>query len=250
MARHLKIDWKIILVNAISLKKCEVKMSDKKKNSNAGFSLVELIIVIAIMAVLGSLLSVVYLHFIEEARKTRALACARALYKASQLAIIDASIYEEDAFRYALKFEETIDGEQVRMGRFSNQSLYKFLQESNGAPSQSGALSKAADYHIAQQIAGSIPGADSEITSDLLKDKSPIGDSHSTQYIAAHPNEYGEVVFAMAYNEYGEIIYFQCVYDNYFMTWSSSTDYTAERVSESTKFNNWPRTRAAGAEKW
>lgn len=225
-------------------------MSDKKKNSNAGFSLVELIIVIAIMAVLASLLSVVYLHFIEEARKTRALACARALYKASQLAIIDASTYEEHAFRYALKFEETIDGEPVRMGRFSNQSLYKFLQESNGAPSQSSALSKAADYHIAQQIAGSIPGADSEITSDLLKNKSPIGDSHSTKYIAEHPNEYGEVVFAMAYNEYGEIIYFQCVYDNYFMTWSSSTDYTAERVSDSTKFNNWPRTRAAGADGW
>lgn len=250
MVRHLKIDWKIILVNAISLKKCEVKMSDKKKISNAGFSLVELIIVIAIMAVLGSFLAAVVLQYVEEARKTRALACARTLYKASQLAIIDASVREEQAFHYALKFEETIDGETVRMGRFSNQSLYKFLQESNGAPSQSDALSKAADYHIAKQVAGSIPGADSEIASDLLKNKSPIGDGNSTKYIAEHPNEYGKVVFAMAYNEYGEIIYFQCVYDNYFMTWSSSTNYTAERVSESTKFNNWPRTRAAGADGW
>ena len=225
-------------------------MSDRKKNPNAGFSLVELIIVIAIMAVLGSIVAVVYLQYVEEARKTRALATARALYKASQLAIIDASAQEEQAFRYALKFEETIDGETVRMGRFSNQSLYKFLQESNGAPSQSSALSKAADYHIAQLIAGSIPGADSEITSDLLKDKSPIGDGNSTKYIASHPDEYGKVVFAMAYNEYGEIIYFQCVYDNYFMTWSSSTDYTAERVSDNTKFNDWPRTRAPGANGW
>ncbi len=224
-------------------------MNKKQDNSNAGFSLIELIIAITIMAVLGSILTATYLRYLEEARKTKALANATTIYKTAQIAIIDASVHENQAFHYALKFEETIDGETVRLGRFSNQSLYKYLQESGGSGSRSNALSKNADYHIAALLASSIPGADSEIQSDMLQDKSPIGDSHSTKYIANHPGEYGEVVFAMAYDEYGQIVYFQCVYDNYFMTWGEN-GLTAERVSDSTSFNNWPRTRAPGTDGW
>ncbi len=222
---------------------------NKRTNSNAGFSLIELIIAIAIMAVLTGIVTLSYFGYLERARKTRALTNAKAIYTAAQVAIIDTSAFENEAFHYALKFEETIDGETRRMGRFSNQSLYKYLQESGGSGSLSNALSKNADYRIASLLAGSIPGADSEIASDTLKDKSPIGDSSSTKYISEHPETYGEVVFAMAYDEYGQIIYFQCVYDKYFMSWDQS-GLTAERVSDNTKFNDWPRTRASGTDGW
>lgn len=221
----------------------------KKANPNAGFTLIELIIAIAIMAVLTGVISVTYFGYLENARKSRALTNAKTIYTAAQIAIIDVSAFENEAFQYALKFEETINGETVRMGRFSNQSLYKYLQESKGAGSLSSALSKNADYRIASLLAGSIPGADSDISSDTLKDKSPIGDSSSTKYISEHPETYGEVVFAMAYDQTGQIIYFQCVYDKYFMTWDQN-GLTAERVSDSTRFNNWPRTRASGTDGW
>lgn len=221
----------------------------KKANPNAGFTLVELIITIAIMAVLTGIVSLSYFSYLENAKKTRALTNAKAIYTAAQIAIIDASAFEDEAFHYALKFEETINGETVRLGRFSNQSLYKYLQESQGAGSMSSALSKETDYRIAALLAGSIPGANSDISSNALKDQSPIGDGHSTKYISAHPEEYGEVVFAMAYDEYGQIVYFQCVYDGYFMTWDEN-GLTAERASDSTYFNNWPRTRASGTDGW
>ncbi len=224
---------------------------DKRNSANpdAGFSLIELIITIAIMAVLTGVVTISFFTYLENAKKTRALTNAKSIYTAAQIAIIDTSAFENEAFHYALKFEETIDGENVRLGRFSNQSLYKYLQESNGSGSLSSALSKKADYRIASLLAGSIPGADSNISSDVLKDKSPIGDSNSTKYIADHPEEYGEVVFAMAYDSYGQIVYFQCVYDKYFMNWDQN-GITAERVSESTHFNDWPRTRASGTDGW
>ncbi|MCM1099804.1 MAG: type II secretion system GspH family protein [Clostridium sp.] len=226
-------------------------MEDRRRlNRRAGFSLVELIIVIAIMAVLSGLITASYIGYMERAKKARALTNAKAIFDAAQIAIIDASTYENEAFRYALKFEETIDGETVRLGRFSNQSLYKYLQESGGGGSLSSALSKAADYRIAESLSGSIKGADGNIESDLLQDKSPIGDTNSTKYISEHPETYGEVVFAMAYNAYGELVYFQCVYDKYFMTWEQGSGFTAERVSDSTRFNNWPRTRASGTDGW
>lgn len=221
----------------------------KKANSNAGFTLIELIIAIAIMAVLTGVFTLSFFSYLENAKKTRALTNAKSIYTAAQIAIIDTSAFENEAFQYALKFEETIDGETMRLGRFSNQSLYKYLQESKGGGSLSNALSKNADYRIASLLAGSIPGADSDISSDTLKDKSPIGDGSSTQYISDHPEEYGEVVFAMAYDAYGQIVYFQCVYDKYFMTWDQD-GLTAERVSDSTHFNDWPRTRASGTDGW
>lgn len=221
----------------------------KKANINAGFTLVELIITIAIMAVLTGIVTLSYFSYLENAKKNRALVNAKTIYTAAQIAIIDTSAFENEAFQYALKFEETIDGETVRLGRFSNQSLYKYLQESKGSGSLSNALSKNADYRIASLLAGSVPGADSDISSDALKDKSPIGDSSSTKYISDHPEEYGEVVFAMAYDAYGQIVYFQCVYDKYFMTWDEN-GITAERVSNNTKFNDWPRTRASGTDGW
>lgn len=221
----------------------------KIKDDNHGFSMVELIVSIAIMAIIVSVASVSVLRYLDRAREVKALTEARAIYATAQYAVINASVEEKDAFQYAVKFEETVNGVTMRLGRFSNQSLYKYLIESNGGSSQSEAKSKKADYYIASQLANSIPGADGTIEEDTLKDKSPIGDTHSTKYISENPQTYGNVVFAMAYNSKCEIVYFQCVYDGYFIT-SEGGVLKAEKVSDSTKFNDWPRTRAAGADGW
>ncbi|MCM1468577.1 MAG: type II secretion system GspH family protein [Alistipes sp.] len=221
----------------------------KIKDDNRGFSMVELIVSIAIMAIIVSVASVSVLRYLDRAREVKALTEARAIYATAQYAVINASVEEKDAFQYAVKFEETVNGVTMRLGRFSNQSLYKYLIESNGGSSQSNAKSKKADYYIASQLANSIPGADGTIEEDTLKDKSPIGDTHSTKYISENPQTYGNVVFAMAYNSKCEIVYFQCVYDGYFIT-SEGGVLKAEKVSDSTKFNDWPRTRAAGADGW
>lgn len=217
--------------------------------NNKGFSMVELIVVIAIMAVLTGGLSISVLHYLERAKMTKALTDARAIYSLAQIAVINASTDEAEAFHYALKFEENIDGNIVRLGRFSSQSLYKYLMESAGSASLSSALSKNADYYIAEELALSVPGADNITEENSLKDKSPIGDTHSTKYMSEHPEIYGKVVFALAYDGKGEIIYFQCIYNGYFMTLDGK-ELVAEKVSDETFFNDWPRTRAEGTDGW
>lgn len=219
------------------------------KKNNRGFTMLETIVVIAIMAVLVGVISAYTLIYIEKAKMTKALTDAKAIYSAAQYAVLNASMDEPDAFRYALKFEETVNGQTMRLGRFSNQSLYKYIQESNGGSSLSSALSKNADYYIAGQLANSIPGADGTIEGNTLQNKSPIGDTNSTKYMSEHPETYGDVVFAMAYNSNCEIIYFQCVYNGYFMT-LEGRELVAEKVSDDTKFNDWPRTRADGTDGW
>lgn len=219
------------------------------RKNNHGFSTVELIVTIAILGILTGLISASVLGYVDKAKQAKALTEAKAIYSTAQYAIVNASVDEQDAFEYALKYEETIDGQTVRLGRFSNQSLYKYLQEEGGAGSLSSAKSKKADYYIAAELANSIPGANGQIDDSTLKDSSPIGDSHSTAYIAQNPGTYGKVVFAMAYNENCEIVYFQCVYNGYFI-YTEGRELVAEKVSDSTKFNNWPRTRAAGASGW
>lgn len=221
----------------------------KIKVNNKGYSMTELIVAIAIIAILTGVLGISVIIYVEKAEKAKALTDAKAIYSAAQYAIANVSVDESTAFGYAVKFEETINGEKVRLGRFSNQSLYKYLMESQGSGSLSSALSKKADYYIAAQLANSICGADGTIEGDQLKNKSPIGDNSSTKYISDHPETYGKVVFAMAYNEFGEIVYFQCVYNGYFMTMDGK-ELKAEKVSESTKFNNWPQTRAPGTDGW
>ena len=56
-------------------------------------------------------------------------------------------------------------------------------------------------------------------------------------------------LFALTYDSSGKIVTFQCVYSGYFMQLEGST-MVAEKVSDSTKFNDWPRTRKPGAEDW
>lgn len=221
----------------------------KIRNNNKGFSTVELVVAIAIMAALVGVVSASVIMYTEKARMTKALTDAKAIYSAAQYAVLNASMDEQEAFQYALKFEETINGETIRLGRFSNQSLYKYIQESNGAGSLSSAKSKKVDYYIAEQLANSISGADGTVEDETLKDKSPIGDTNSTKYISEHSSTYGNVVFALAYNEKCEIVYFQCVYDGYFMT-LENRELKAQKVSDDTKFNDWPRTRAAGTDGW
>lgn len=220
-------------------------------NKNKGFSTVELVVVIAIMAALTTVITVAVTSQMEKAKKTRAMVNAEALFKTAQVAVINAMVDTKDSFSYAIKYEETVNGEAVRLGRFSNQSLYKFLQEQSGSGSLSSAKSKNTDYYIAEMLSGAVNGADKAIEENTLKNQSPIGDNHSVKYMSEHPETYGDVVFAFAYDAYGNIRYFQCVYEGYYF-YSDGKGFFGEEVSDSIKFNDWPSHRfdQSSSEKW
>jgi len=66
-------------------------MINRKKN-NKGFSLIELIIVIAIMAVLTAILAPQLLRYVERSREARDRQNIQAVYEAFQLAIIEEGV--------------------------------------------------------------------------------------------------------------------------------------------------------------
>lgn len=211
------------------------------KKNNVGFTTVELVITIAVMSVITAFIVAHVFNNIESSKEVRALVNAEAIFDTAQYAIVSSMADTKESFFYALKYEETVDGNKMRLGRFSNQSLYKYLQESNGSESLSSAKSKPTDYYIAKCLANSIPGADSEITDTTLKNKSPIGDSHTVKYMSEHPETYGKVIFALSYNSVGQIISFQCVYDGYYIYNEGRT--LAVRKVDDSKFNDWPSHR-------
>ena len=62
------------------------------RKSNRGFSLVELIIVIAIMAILTALLAPQFLKYVERAREARDRANIMSVYNAFQIAVTDPAV--------------------------------------------------------------------------------------------------------------------------------------------------------------
>lgn len=219
------------------------------RENNKGFSLVELVVVIAIMVTLSVGVALAVTGHVEKAKEAQAQMAAKTLFDAAQVAIMQASQNTGATFRYAVKFEQNIDGTPVRMGRFSSQSLYKYIKESGGSTSLSGAKSKPTDYYIAAQLVNALPSSGGDIAGTELKDKSPIGASESVKYMSDHPEIYGNVVFGMAYDGSGDIIYFQCVYDGYFYEFDG-TNFSGKKVDDATKFNDWPKTRASGTDGW
>lgn len=231
------------------------------RKKNKGFSLVELVIVIAIIAILTAILTPAIIGKVEEANKSKALQEAMAIYDTAKNVLMNAKADESSSFSYAIKFASdtngdgdvtTADDENQRCGRFTNQSLAKYINAvkaattaSNPNPTRdqikanfsSSALSKDTDFYIAENLASSVPGAMD--STGALGTNSPIDKQKSTKYMSEHPEEWGKVVFAMAYRETGQIIYFNCVYEGYFIQVNEAGDVTVEPVSEK-KFNAWP----------
>lgn len=85
------------------------------KKNQLGFSLVELIIVIAIMAVLVAILAPTYLHFVEKARRSKYINEADVFYNAAKVSIIDYSATDGN-----LKSSQFTASSGKKYGRLTN----------------------------------------------------------------------------------------------------------------------------------
>ena len=85
-----------------------LKFFNKKKNDNKGFSLVELIIVVAIMAILVGLLAPQYLKYVEKSRKSADASNLDEMVRAIQIYAADAEVtLPEDTYTITIGKDKT-----------------------------------------------------------------------------------------------------------------------------------------------
>lgn len=71
-----------------------MKKMERKENANKGFSLVELIVVVAIMAVLVGILAPQYLKYVEKTRVQKDESAAEEIRHAVEISMADENIYK------------------------------------------------------------------------------------------------------------------------------------------------------------
>lgn len=86
----------------INKKEVKIHMNKITENKNSGFSLVELIVVIAIMAVLTSVLAPSLLSYVEKSRMQKDDSAMGEVTNSVKLALADQNVYDE-CLRYSIK---------------------------------------------------------------------------------------------------------------------------------------------------
>lgn len=207
-----------------------------------GFSLVELIMVIAIMVILIALLVPGVAHYINKANKSVSLSNAQTMCNMAQVAIMTAQSDHPAAFEYSTKYNVVLNtadpvqakiakkyGNTIKVARFTNKTLYQYVNNKTSSNK-----SADADMKIAKIITEGLS------THDYLVDCNPIDNRKSTKYISDHGEQYGDFAFAFCYNEKGEMVYFESTYKGYFVQIIAG-ETTIEEVSDDTYFCDWPK---------
>ena len=95
-----------------------------------GFTLVELIVVLVILAILAAVLIPSLIGYIDKAKQRAVIAEARDVWTASQAALSECYAMYPESFAASCKFKSTIGGVQMtRLGRISNGALHALQKE-------------------------------------------------------------------------------------------------------------------------
>lgn len=92
-----------------------LKLFNKKKKDNKGFTLVELVIVIAILAILVGLLAPQYTKYVEKSKKSADVNNMEELVKAVEVYVIDSAT--KDAVKKQDTVTLSLDKEGVKVGK-------------------------------------------------------------------------------------------------------------------------------------
>lgn len=153
------------------------------KIDNKGFSMVELIIAIAIMAILVGVLAPSVLGQVEKARRSKAIHSADAILSTAQFAVVTAFAEKIDSYEDLM----TYDKGDYKAGYLTNQDVDDYCNVAGFDDLTF--YNMTAGQYIASQVYDCV-------------DSSPEGI---------------DLKYAFAFSDTGRLIYFQCIIGNYRM---------------------------------
>lgn len=179
-------------------------MERKNQNENRGFTLVELIIAIAIMAVLASAIGMSVVHYIKKARASNAMEELRTIVSAVEMGLI--SSYAEDHEMNLNKTYIDATGNAQACGVITNWMISRAQNNSTSGINASNAL----EYYFAQKVLEELNasgGSDYKFLNFTGDEDEPLGMDCATFYskfgcpgvIVVYGGE-GKVLFAQYYN--------------------------------------------------
>lgn len=180
-----------------------------RRHDNKGFSLIELIIVIAIMAVLASVITPTLINYIERAKKVKVLNEARMIYDQCTIAVGEFDQVDFNGKTLILK-DGLVKTDPVygKCGRISNLSCY------NEAGAKSLTKVKHSYSYIDQYMAKSIVDTIPAFSRNDYGSQSPNG--MSMAQINTKPEYQGKFCFICCYNEDG-CLYVEVYHKGYFV---------------------------------
>ena len=160
-------------------------MNNFMKNENKGFSLVELIVVIAIMAVMVAVLAPALLGYVERSRAQKDDSAMSEVVNAVMLAMSDQDVYDEMLF-YCAKgnVSSYIDSGVEAVGTYAE--VYKEVDGADGVPSGTDQYMYGADARLKDEEIFHAAGNMRGVTITFAPEKGSNGASYDLFYGAVN----------------------------------------------------------------
>ena len=191
-----------------------------------GFTLVELIVVLVILAILAAVLIPSLIGYIDKAKQRAVIAEARDVWTASQAALSECYALYPESFAESCKFKSTIGGvTMTKLGRISNGAL-NALQKNPKDPVEAGTSSR----RIAGQVLAYLDSADKNASPRYTFGSGaiPTGNTRPSNYFTGEPKP-TDVIIQIFHTADGRMVALNFGKNGYMVTMVSGQETTCVR---------------------